>query len=111
MMLRGVEIVADLAAGRIHSAKMVFNDRGALFFPIDRQHRDEKTEGISYEDDYKGSALAAMLGRGRIEIRVHKSFSDHQVNSVLRALRARPELSAIADWQATYQGRPLPSGP
>jgi hypothetical protein len=56
--------------------KLVFNSRGAIFFPVDQQHRDQKAPGISYEDDHAGNALAAILSPGRIEIRRHSDFSD-----------------------------------
>ncbi|MDX9912064.1 MAG: hypothetical protein RBS39_09550 [Phycisphaerales bacterium] len=40
--------------------KKAFNDRGAIVFPASRQHREVKREGVSYEDNYRGNALAAM---------------------------------------------------
>ena len=110
MLLLGLENLESLSTGASGSAKMVFNGRGALFLPVSRQHRDVKAEGISYEDNYRGDALAAMLARGRIEIRYHSAFTDSEVAAILHRLTALPELSALRDWAATYQGRPL-AGP
>jgi hypothetical protein len=50
------------------SAKAVFNQHGVIFFPVDRQHRDQKAPGISYADQSAGNALAVMLSPGMIEI-------------------------------------------
>jgi hypothetical protein len=63
MLILGIEHLQALVEGRTHSAKMVFNAHSAIFFPATRQHRD-KAEGISYEDNYKGSG-DACAGRDR----------------------------------------------
>ena len=111
MLLLGHDYLASIAAKPTFSAKVVFNDRGAIFFPASQQHREMKAEGISYEDDYKGNALAAMLAPGRIEIRFHKSFTDGAVARLAHTLLSQPQLSCIATWQVTYQGRPLNLSP
>lgn len=87
--------------------KAVLNHHGIIFFPINQQHRERKAANISYEDDYKGNALAAMLTPGRIEIRYHKAFIDAEVSEVLAALTAHPDLAFMRPWSATYQGRPI----
>ncbi len=51
-----------------YTLKMVFNDQGAIFFPVSAKHRDMKAPGISYEDDYKGNAMAALVSPRTIEI-------------------------------------------
>ena len=66
-----------------------------------------KHASISYEDDYKGNALAAMLAPGKIEIRFHESYSDGCVITIVKTLLSSPELSFMAGWQVTYQGRTL----
>lgn len=110
MLLIGIEYIQS-AAEPGWSAKMVFNDRGAIFFSVKRQHREAKAEGISYEDNYKGNALAAMLVPGKIEIRFHKAFSDSAVTDLVRTLLTDPRLSSMSGWQVTYQGRRLSTQP
>jgi hypothetical protein len=89
------------------TAKAVLNQHGIIFLPARAQHRDSKATNISYEDDYKGNALAAMLTPGRIEIRYHKAFTDDAVADLLEALTAHPDLAFMRGWSATYQGRPI----
>lgn len=100
-----VDFIAEEAAQEFFSAKMVFNESGIIFFPVDREHRTQKVAGISYEDDYQGNALAAMLAPGRIEVRFHKTFSDGRVAAILRAHLEDDRLSFMRDWRMTYQGR------
>jgi len=106
-VLIGLECIASVQPPANTTIKMVFNERGAYFFPVSSQHRDMKVEGISYEDDYRGNALAAMVGGGKIEIRYHRDFSDRDVGRILGQLMADPSLIAVADWKITYQGRPV----
>ncbi len=84
------------------------NDAGAIFFSADVQHRHQKAPGISYEEEYGGNALAAMLAPGRIEIRYHERFSDARVAQIVRTLLDEPRLAFMRGWQVTYQGRTLP---
>jgi hypothetical protein len=107
MQVIGVEWLASAVRLAGFSAKMVFNGKGAIFFPVSRQHRDQRAEGIAYDDDYKGNALAAMLEPGRIEIRFHKAFTDAAVTDLVRALLEQPALSFMRGWTVTYQGRAL----
>jgi hypothetical protein len=107
MTIIGAEHLEPVIAGRAYDAKMVFNERGALIFPTSTQHRDMKAEGISYEDNYKGSALAAMLRRDAIEIRFHRAFSDKAVARIVSTLLTLPELSCLSQAKVTYQGRPI----
>jgi hypothetical protein len=110
MLLFGVEFLEALAKQPGFAAKMVFSDAGALFFASSLQHREQKAPQISYEDDYAGNALAAMLGPGRIEIRYHRDFSDGRVTQIVRTLLAEPRLVFMRGWQVPYQGRPLTIG-
>lgn len=107
MQVIGVEYLTSIVGEKSFSAKMVFNDRGAIFFSVDRQHRDMNADGISYKDDYKGNALAAMLGPGRIEVRFHKAFTDAAVARIITVLLDQPTLSFLREWRVTYQGRPV----
>jgi hypothetical protein len=107
VLLIGLDSLLPLLPDKSFSAKMVFNQHGAIFFPVARQHREMKAAGISYEDDYKGNALAAMLSPGKIEIRYHKAFPDREVARIIGLLRQERAASFLADWHPTYQGRPL----
>ena len=107
MLVIDAEYLASQVARGSFSAKMVFNANGAVFFRADQQHRDQKAAGISYEDDYAGNALAAMLSPGKIEVRWHQAFSDQRVTEIIGALMRQPQLSFMRGWQVTYQGRTL----
>ena len=107
MHLSGVEYLDSLMEQEHFTAKMVFNADGAIIFTVEEQHRDQKAAGISYEDDYAGNALAAMLAPGRIEIRYHRDFPDQRIADIILRLLGQPELSRLRDWLATYQGRAL----
>ena len=78
----GADILTQLAEGQIHHAKLVFNDRGFIAFPTRIQHSTMKAEGISYEDNDAGNALAAILKPGAIEVRFHRDFGDEAVAHV-----------------------------
>lgn len=105
MLILGADYLTSLLAEGSFSAKMVFNARGAIVFPVSREHRDQKAPGISYEDDYKGNALVAMLAPGKIEIRGHQGFSDSQVAEIVSMLLTLPELALLKDWTVVYRGR------
>jgi hypothetical protein len=107
MLLSGVAFLDSLIQKGGFSAKAIFNARGAIFFPVDRQHREQKLEGVSYEDNYAGNAMAAMLSPGRIEIRYHRDFADQDVCRVVSALLNQPDLQFMRGRQVTYQGRLL----
>ena len=107
MLLIGADYLVGLVEAGGFSAKMVFNAKGAIIFPVSAEHRDQTAAGISYKDNYKGSALAAMLTPGKIEIRYHKSFTDTAVTRIVAALLAQPELAFMKTWKVVYQGREL----
>ena len=107
MYLQGIDYIQQEATKPYFSAKMVFNAKGAIFFPVTREHRDMTGPEIRYRDNYLGNAMAAMLAPNRIEIRFHQSYKDHQVAKIIQTLKQLPELSFMADWQVLYQGRTL----
>jgi hypothetical protein len=107
MHLQGIEYIQEEAAKPYFTAKMVFNAKGAIFFPVTREHRDMTGPDIRYRDNYLGNALAAMLAPDKIEIRFHQSYKDDQVVRIINSLKQQPDLSFLADWQVTYQGRQL----
>ena len=108
MTVMGAEHLEELFAGRVYDAKMVFNEHGAIVFPARCQHRDMKSEGISYEDNYAGNALAAMLRRDAIEIRFHGAYDDKTVARLVGRLLDLPAFAGLAQAHVTYQGRTLP---
>ena len=105
MLLIGAEAIRTLTNQSGFSAKVVFNENGVLFFPATQEHRDHKAEGISYEDDYRGNALAAMLSPGKMDIRFHEKFSDERVRLIVEALIKHDDLEFMRNWSFTYQGR------
>jgi len=109
MHLRGTEYITNATTQPNFQAKMVFNEHGAIFFPVTREHRDQSGPGIQYADNYKGNALAAMIAPGTIEVRFHRDFSDQQVGEILRSITNHPSLGCLRGFKATYQGRPIPS--
>ena len=107
MVIIGLEFIRSQIDLEYFTAKMVLNGNGALFFPVTGEHREHKAAGISYEDDYRGNALAAMLSSGKMEIRFHKAFSDQRVASIVNELAQQEELEFITNWNVFYQGRRL----
>lgn len=107
MIQLGADTLAALAWGDLPHAKLVFNDRGFIAFPTPIQHNTMKAEGISYEDNYAGNAMAAILKPGFIEVRFHRDFDDGAVARILGTLLATTALSALHPVSATYQGRPI----
>ena len=107
MVIRGLDHIEPLLSHVSFTAKLVFNQSGAIFFPVNREHRDQKSDSISYEDNYKGNALAAMLAPNRIEIRYHRDFTDTDVSAIVISLKQHPDLHFMRDWEVTYQGRPI----
>ncbi|MFC1743054.1 hypothetical protein ACFL35_03595 [Candidatus Riflebacteria bacterium] len=87
--------------------KMVFNEDGAIVFPVTMEHRDQKFKRISYKDNYQGNALAAMLMPGKIEIRFHADFDDERVKNIIIKIKDQPELEFLKNWRVVYQGRIL----
>lgn len=107
MMIVGAELLEKLASGLVFEVKMAFNAAGAIVFPASEQHRDQKLPGISYEENYRGNALAAMIRPGEVEIRFHHDFGDADVARILKSVLARHEMRPLAGARATYQGRPI----
>ncbi len=102
-----VDFLIESSGRSFFTVKMVCNEHGAIFFDAGKQHRDAKTAGISYEDDYEGNALAAIVTDGLIEIRYHKQFADNQVSIIVARLVKDPRLRFMKHWRVTYQGRRL----
>lgn len=106
MRVTGLDYIRGLVeSGEGFDAKCVFNQHGAIFFPGHLQHQDQKAEGISYRDNYKGNALAAMVMPGRFEVRYHAGYKDADVAEMVTALARVEGLGFLAEWTVSYQGR------
>ena len=95
--------------------KGLLNQEAIALFPAkaggrEVQHRDAKIGGLSYEDHYRGNALALVVKPGVIEIRFHDRFSDDRIREIVREVKALPELAFARDYQVTYQGRVIDPG-
>ena len=100
-------INADLLNQATGSLKFILNDGGIVFFPATQQHRDTKSHGLSYEDDYRGNAVAGIVMSERVEIRFHKAFSDDRIRGVWRCVLSSPELASAKLGQLYSQGREI----
>ena len=97
----------ELKAESLRQHKAVLNEVGILIFPSSTQHATMKADGISYEDDYRGNALAAVFDARKFEIRWHREFSQERVRLLVKKLAESPELSFLSAQSVTYQGKPL----
>lgn len=98
---------AELLSQITGSVKFILNDSCIVFFPATQQHRDNKSHGLSYEDDYRGNAVAGLIMPDRVEIRFHKSYSDDRIRTIWRKVSSSPELARIQFGQLYYQGRQI----
>ena len=96
----------DLLKGR-QSLKFILNESGILFLPATQQHRDTKTDTLSYEDDYRGNAVAGIVMADRVEVRFHKAFSDDRIRSIWRRVLSSPERASARLGRLYYQGREI----
>ena len=100
-------INADLLDHAQGTLKFILNDTGIYFFPATQQHRDAKSHGLSYEDDYRGNAVAGIVMPDRVEIRFHKAFLDEHIRTIWRSVLASPELARVRLGRLHYQGREI----
>ena len=100
-------VSTELLKERQGSLKFLLNDSAIAFFPASQQHRDMKFEGLSYEDDYRGNALAGVVTLERVEIRFHKAFSDERIKSIWARVLSIPEVACAGLGRLYYQGREI----
>ncbi len=100
-------INADLVDPAHGTVKFILNDTVIYFFPAAQQHRDSKSHGLSYEDDYRGNAVAGLVMPERVEIRFHKAFSDDRIRTIWRNVLASTELANVKFGSLYYQGREI----
>jgi hypothetical protein len=97
----------ELLRERKGTLKFLLHDSAIAFFPAGQQHRDVKLEGLSYEDDYRGNALAGVVTTERVEIRFHQAFSDERVRSIWFRVLHIPEVASAGLGRLYYQGREI----
>ncbi|MEK7950744.1 hypothetical protein [Luteolibacter soli] len=107
MKVFGLESLSPYLAAEGYFVKCVLNSSAAVFFPGTIQHRDVKQEGVSYEDDYRGNAMAATITPGMIDVRFHRDYPDEMVRSISKRLLALPEMAWAKEFMVRYQGRVL----
>ncbi len=107
MLVVNSQMINDSGASPAPTGKFILNDSAIVFFSTSQQHNSVKQHGLSYEDDYRGNALAGIFTGNRIEIRFHRDFTDERVRSIWSQVCADPELTFLKDWEVYYQGRKL----
>ena len=108
MIIIGAENLTErLKAEPLRQLKALLNETGIVIFPASIQHATIKLPGISYEDDYKGNALAVIFDGQKFEIRWHRDFTEARVKLLVKDLRKHPELGALKEQLVTYQGKPI----
>lgn len=107
MIITGAQLVEEALRQPGYFIKAILNGSGAIFFPGKTEHCAVKQPGLSYEDEYKGNALAAIVTGGRIEIRNHRGFSEQRVMTIMRALLSIPELRCLQGMPVLYRGKSL----
>jgi hypothetical protein len=100
-------INADLLRQPRQTLKFILNESGILFFPATQQHRDIKSHGLNYEDDYLGNAVAGMVTQDRVEIRFHSAYSDERIRNLWFRVLAIPEIAKAGFGRLYYQGREI----
>ncbi len=105
MQVIGIETVQTLIDSGGYVFKIVASDAKAIFFPVTTEHRDAKVEGLSYEENYAGNAIAGMVKFGIIEFRYHRAFSDSRVRLLAERLLSTPECAFASGFAVSYQGR------
>lgn len=100
----------EVLANAHYQFKAIFNARGIILFPMSRQHRETKAEGISYDDGSSANALAAVISPGQIDIRNHPRFAAEIVRRILEQILQDGRLEALRGFTATYQGKVIKQG-
>jgi hypothetical protein len=107
MNISGLDTISGDIAQAGYFVKCILTDRVAVFFPGSIQHRDVKRDGASYEDDYKGNAMAATITPGRMDIRFHERYSDEAVQRIAASVLGCQEMEWASGFSIIYQGRTL----
>ena len=110
MNVSGLDHLARALEKPGYFVKILLNDRAAVFFPGTTEHRTVKQCGLSYEDEYRGNAMAGVITERRIEIRNHAEFSSGSVARIVSTLLALPQLSVLDGFRVTYHGQLIREG-
>ena len=105
MVIVNAELVRRALKQPGATVKFILNDNAIVFFSATQQHRDIKTDGLSYEDNYQGNAAAGLLSSGHVEVRFHARFSESHIRTLWSRIRALPELHDLDLGKLYYQGR------
>jgi hypothetical protein len=95
------------ASAKGSSVKFILSESAIFFFPVTQQHRDMKVHGLSYEDDYRGNAVAGLVTPAGVEIRFHKAYSDERIRAIWSKLRMQPEFADERLGRLACQGRQI----
>lgn len=107
MNIYGQEHLLAATAANGGMIKFLLNASGIAFFSVQQQHREMKFPGLSYEDDYRGNALAGTFQNGRADIRFHQAFTDEKVKLLWQQCGQKLPALGSSKAQAFYQGREL----
>jgi hypothetical protein len=105
MIVQGLDTIRGSVDEAPAFGKFIVNETGIIFFRASVQHRDIKLNGLSYEDDYQGNALAGSFISERVDIRFHRDFSDDRIRSLWSRVRSETELSFLRAWPLYYKNR------
>ena len=100
----------EVLANEHYQFKAIFNASGIIFFPVSRQHRETRAEGISYDDGPTGNALAAVISPGKVDIRNHPRFVAERVRRILEKILQDGRLEPLRGFTVTYQGKVIKPG-
>ncbi len=107
MLVVNSQLVEGTGVSQAPTGKFILNDSAIIFFPTSQKHNSVKLHALSYEDDYRGNALAGIFTENRIEIRFHRDFTDERVRRIWGQVCATPELSFLKGREVYYQGRKI----
>lgn len=111
MTLVGLDILERHLKGELFQIKAVFNERGCVFGPVERQHLELSGEGISYSPDGRGNSLAAMIYDLKFEIRADRKFSESRTKRIIADIIAATKTqlpdslpTSLTQFRITYGG-------
>ena len=107
MKALGIESITQEIAAEGYFVKCIVNSSAAIPLPGTIQHRDVKREGVSYEDDYRGNAMAVTITPGKIDIRFHQNYPDDAMRTIFEGLLWLSDMSWATGFTVRYQGRNL----
>ena len=107
MKVNGTDRLQQELERRKYFFKAILNANGVAFFSGKTEHRTVKLAGLSYEDDYEGNALAAIITDGRFEIRDHRDFPPSRVKRIIKTMLKREDLQKLKDFSFQYRGKKL----